>query len=163
MNAEPSPLLSQLRDIHAAGEPSWWPPAPGWWLLGLILLVLAVLALRAAGRRLALRRRRRRWLRELEALRQAHDPVREPREFLAGVNRLIRAVAVRAFPGTACARLQGPEWVDFIVSLLPEQAAPESAVSESLGALAHGPYERLPEFDADALHEQAVTWVRLYG
>ncbi|MDT8321411.1 MAG: DUF4381 domain-containing protein [Xanthomonadales bacterium] len=158
MNAEPSSLLTQLRDIHAAAEPSWWPPAPGWWLLALILLVLAALALRVVGRWLARYRRRRQWLRELEALRQVHDPAREPREFLAGVNRLIRAVAVRAFPGTACARLQGPEWVDFIVSLLPEQAAPES-----LRALAHGPYERLPEFDADALHEQAVTWVRLYG
>ncbi|MCZ6642968.1 MAG: DUF4381 domain-containing protein [Gammaproteobacteria bacterium] len=30
MEADP---LAQLRDIHLPLDPSWWPPAPGWWLL----------------------------------------------------------------------------------------------------------------------------------
>lgn len=158
MNAEGSPLLAQLQDIHGAAEPGWWPPAPGWWLLAVLVLGLLLLALRAVAARLALRRRRRQWLRELEALQERHDARRDPHEYLAGVNRLFRAVAVQAFPGTACARLQGREWVDFIVSLLPERDSPGS-----LQALAQGPYEPLPEFDAQALDEQARTWVRLYG
>ena len=158
MNAEGSPLLAQLQDIHGAPEPAWWPPAPGWWLLAVLVLALLYLALRAVAARLALRRRRRRWLQELEALKERHDARRDPHAYLAGVNRLFRAVAVRAFPGTACARLQGREWVDFIVSLMPERDAPDS-----LQALARGPYEPLPEFDPQALDEQARTWVRLYG
>ena len=31
-------LLEQLADIHLPIEISYWPPAPGWWLLSLILI-----------------------------------------------------------------------------------------------------------------------------
>ena len=30
--------LQQLRDLHLPAAPVWWPPAPGWWLLGCLTL-----------------------------------------------------------------------------------------------------------------------------
>lgn len=158
MRADPSQLLTQLQDIHSAGAPAWWPPAPGWWLLAVGLLAFCTLALRAATRRLAQYRRKKAWLQALEALTRENPPVERPREYLAALNRLFRAVALKAFPSTACARLQGGDWVVFIGSLMPEQAD-----LDCLGALASGPYEPLPEFDAAALADSARTWVRLYG
>ncbi len=38
MEADP---LAQLRDIHLPAEISWWPLAPGWWLLIIVLAVTA--------------------------------------------------------------------------------------------------------------------------
>ena len=158
MSAANEQLLSQLRDIHAAAEPGWWPPAPGWWVVALLLAVALAYLGRIMARRLAALRRRRQWLQALQKLEHEHDPAVRPREFLAGLNRLFRAVALQAFPATACARLQGEEWVAFIRSLLPE--GPEAGC---LSALARGPYEPLPEFDAAALREQARAWVQRYG
>ena len=158
MNQDSSNLLSQLRDIHAAADPGWWPPAPGWWLLAVLLAAVTALTLRHGYRKWSVMRRRRKLLAALADIARNIDPVQHPHEYLSRLNRLFRVVAVRAFPGTGCVRLQGIEWVRFIQSLLPKRMR-----AESLSALASGPYQSVPEFDAHGLQELARTWVRKYG
>ena len=123
-----------------------------------MLLLILFFAARMAGRKLAARKRRAELLLALESLNHEFDPEKQAHEYLSGLNRLFRAVALRAFPDAACASLQGDEWVSFLASLLPEKAD-----KTSLAALARGPYEAGPEFDARALAQHARTWVRLYG
>jgi hypothetical protein len=127
-----------------------------------VLALLGLVLLAAAGRwllqRLQVARRRRRWLEALAELDRKLDPRVNPHDYLAGLNRLFRAVALKAFPDTACARLEGEEWVAFLRSL-----SPQARGSDSLAALASGPYEPAPEFDADALRDQARAWVGRYG
>lgn len=158
MNPEDAQLLAQLRDIHGAAEPGWWPPAPGWWLLALLAALLAAGLLRVLTRRLRTIRRRRHWLRTLDSLERDYDPAAQPREYLAELNRLFRAVALRAFPDTACARLEGAAWVDFIRARTPLERG-----ADSLDALARGPYEPAPRFDAASLRQQARAWVLQHG
>lgn len=43
--------LDQLKDIHLPPAISWWPPAPGWWLLATLVLGLFWWGLRFALRR----------------------------------------------------------------------------------------------------------------
>lgn len=38
--------LQQLRDVHLPPDPSWWPPAFGWWLFALLLLLAVIWACR---------------------------------------------------------------------------------------------------------------------
>lgn len=158
MSGDHSQQLAQLADIHAAGAPGWWPPAPGWWLLAGILLLVIFHLLRAGLHKLAVRRRRQAWLQELQSLAGEHDPASDPQAYLAAMNRLFRAVALRAFPDTACAKLQGEAWVAFLTGLLPEGEDPEN-----LEALASGPYEPAPRFDPAALNTLATAWVKRYG
>ena len=127
MQADHSHLLSQLQDIHSAGDPGWWPPAPGWWLVALVLLLALAFLFRAVASKLAALRRRREWLLALDRLNREHDLENDPHAWLAALNRLFRAVALKAFPGTACAGLQGDEWVAFIRSLMPEAPARTAA------------------------------------
>ncbi len=158
MNESSSNLLSRLRDIHAATDPGWWPPAPGWWVLAVLALALMVLALRYGYRQWRVMRRRRRLLAALRHIARDINPAECPHEYLARLNRVFRVVALRAFPGTACVRLQGIEWVRFIQSRIPR-----GVVSEGLAALASGPYEPRPEFDAGGLQKLARSWVGKYG
>ena len=58
MNTAAAPML-ELRDIHAAPAPGWWPPAPGWWVLAILLAVLLVLGMLWLRRRYQRRRFRR--------------------------------------------------------------------------------------------------------
>jgi len=158
MSGEHSQQLAQLADIHAAAEPGLWPPAPGWWLLAMVLLVILFLIIRLARKKLIIRRRRRAWLGELDTIAANFDPDSRPHDYLAAVNRLFRAVALRAFPGTACAKLEGEDWVAFVTGLMPE----DEAVGE-LAVLARGPYAPAPDFDAAALERLASAWVKHYG
>ena len=158
MSGDHSQALAQLADIHGAAEPSWWPLAPGWWMLIALLILACFLLIRSAFRRLAVRRRRQAWIRALEGLPGQYDPSENPHGYLAAVNRLFRAVALRAFPDTGCARLEGEAWVSFLSGLMPE-GVPE----EELAVLARGPYEALPDFDAKTLERLARTWVARYG
>ncbi|MBV1930617.1 MAG: DUF4381 domain-containing protein [Porticoccaceae bacterium] len=48
MNQDP---LAQLRDIHLPEAIGWWPPAPGWWILTLVLLVSIAFTIRYLVRR----------------------------------------------------------------------------------------------------------------
>jgi len=158
VDADKNALLDQLRDIHAAADPGWWPPAVGWWVVAALVVLALFFAVRAVVRKLAALRRRRAWLQALAALDQTWNPEAQPHDYLAGMNRLFRAVALKAFPEAGCGRLQGEEWVAFVRARIPESPA-----LHCLSALAHGPYEPLPHFDAAALREQARTWVQLYG
>ncbi|HKX54705.1 MAG TPA: DUF4381 domain-containing protein [Xanthomonadales bacterium] len=158
MNEVSPELLEQLRDIHAAAEPGWWPPAPGWWILAALLLALLMLLLIWLARRWAIRRRRGKLLAALDHMQSQYDPAAPAGDYLAQLNSLFRVVAIRAFPGTASARLQGAAWVDFLRSLLPEGPA-----SGSLSVLQDGPYRPTAEFDAAGLDAMAREWVKRYG
>ncbi len=158
MAGDHSQQLAQLADIHLAAEPGLWPPAPGWWVLGALAMLGLFLLLRVAMKKRAVLRRRAAWLQELESIRQRFEPARDPHEFLAALNRLFRAVALRAFPDTACAKLEGDDWVAFLAGLMPEGEA-----TDGLAVLARGPYAPDPDFDPDDLQRLAMAWVRRYG
>lgn len=107
-----NPALSQLRDIHLPAPVSWWPPAPGWWLLAAVAL-LAALGLYARHRL----RRRNRWRRlalsELARLRQGHES-QPPAALLGELSVLLRRVAVSRFPRDEVAALSGDAWLAFL-------------------------------------------------
>lgn len=145
-------LLTQLRDIHTAPEAPFWPPAPGWWLLAVLVLIGLGLLARVLARRLRERRRRQALLDRLAALRHAHDPQDRPQAWLADVNRLLKVTALRRFP--AAGPLQGEAWARFL-------GGEEGAGAYT--ALADGPWRRNPEYDPDDVEAAARDWIRRHG
>ena len=151
-------LLSQLRDIHGAAPVPWWPPAPGWWVLGvLVLALLGWLFLRLLAR-LKVRQRRRQMLAWIDHLNANIDPRRDPQAYLATLNRIFKLVALRAFPERQCAALNGHAWTDFL-----EEKMQKSPSAELLKVLASGPYDPAPVFDPEQLSGLTRSWIRQYG
>lgn len=151
-------LLSQLRDIHAAPAAPWWPPAPGWWFVALLLAVAMLLGLRFAWTAVRGAWRKRclqRWVDDIEA---NIDPLAAPQEFLCNINRVIKLVALEAFPDQHCAHLQGEAWSGFVQAHLGD--SPDTAC---LGVLADGPYRPHPEFDPAVMGRLARAWIRRHG
>ena len=151
-------LLSQLRDIHTAPPVPWWPPAPGWWVLAGVLLLSLVWLGRRGVARYRDRQRRKQMLAWVDHLNSAVDAQHEPQVWLATLNRIFKLVALRAFPHEHCAVLAGQAWVDFLVSQIGK---PEAA--GTLAALATGPYDPAPRFDAEKLSELTRLWIRRHG
>jgi hypothetical protein len=151
-------LLSQLRDIHSAPPLGWWPPAPGWWVIA--LLVLVVLAW--TGRRLLaayrVRMRRKQMLVWVDHLNESINPQREPQAYLSTLNRIFKLVALRAFPDQHCAALAGQDWTNFLRGKMKL-----SKSSDSLSVLASGPYDPAPQFDPVILSELTRNWIRQHG
>lgn len=106
--------LAELRGYHLPEAVSWWPPAPGWWILVLSLLaVLTALAVWLIGRRRrgAAIRRARRELRELESRwRQEGDAL----DYVRGLSRLLRRFALARFDRRRVAGLTGERWLVFL-------------------------------------------------
>lgn len=102
--------LSQLAPAHAPPPADWWPPAPGWWALAIILiLIIATLSYRY--RRPAARVRRAA-LAELKLLERASIDDTELARRLA---HLLRRYAVAQFGRDKVASLAGNHWIAFII------------------------------------------------
>ena len=107
--AQPASATSagpSLRDIHLPADPSWWPPAPGWWLLGAMALLAIAGIVWFWLRRRRVRRRERRALDELERMLHRHRQDGDRAALLAGMHQLLRRVAREHEPTAARSRAQ---------------------------------------------------------
>lgn len=146
-----------LAGLHPLREPppvGWWPPAPGWWLL--LVMLLAVLA--AVGYYLFRRYRagayRRRALAQLERLRETYRGDGDDRAYLAGINALLKRVALLAYPDRGIAARSGRQWLDFLNGSCPaDRPFPDGFASAAY-------LRERPALDLEQLHGCAATWIK---
>lgn len=144
----------ELRDIHLPPDPSWWPPAWGWWLLG--VLILGVLLLLAWCWRRYRRevRQRRRVLAGLDALVARHQHDGDHAALAGGLQQLLRRVARQHDPQAAQQR--GEAW-RLTLARMPLDAAAQS----TLLALDRQIYQPRPVFDHAAAVQATRQWLQL--
>ncbi len=152
MIADPAQLAAlDLRDIHEPGLPSLWPPAPGWWLVALLLLGLLWWLGRLGWRWWLQQRLRQRVLRELAALPATKDCA----ALIVGVSALLKRVALRRFARSRVADLTGSAWLNFL-----DETGGAGQFSNGPGrVLEQGPYAPTPECDAQALRALTRAWL----
>jgi hypothetical protein len=152
----PTDPLSQLRDIHYPEPVSWWPPAPGWWLLAVFIL----LAISYAIYRFNLYRQANRYRHNAEqAIMDAHQQYIQNNKvvnFAQALNRILKRTALAHYPEREFAGLSGQQWLVFL-----DKGLDDKAFSEGAGRiLATAPYQQNSQVDVEALTSLCKKWVR---
>lgn len=150
-----------LRDLHLPPDISWWPLAPGWWVL---------LAIMAAGLGWLLYRSLLRWragkprrtaLRQLVHLKRAYQQSGNTQRLGIDLSELLRRAMLAYAPRNEVAGLAGERWLDWL-----DQGMEENAFSEGAGKMIESLPYRNPELDAqgvdvdgliDAVHKRLQT------
>jgi hypothetical protein len=143
----------QLRDIHLPAEPSWWPPAPGWWILGALLALFVLFALYKLTQ---LRRRRRRKQRALAELNRCIvEGGSNPVALAAGLSQFLRRMALRE--SAAAAALSDARWLAW----LDARTGGDEFANGVGRVLLDAPYRPVATYDAPALIALVRRWTRI--
>lgn len=144
----------ELRDIHLPAEPSWWPPAPGWWMLaGLLLLALLAGVWRWRRRRRALAQQQRVML-ELDRLALQHERDGDQVALASGLHQLLRRMARRH--DALAAQQRGDAWRQTLARM-----PVDTATLDHLLALDQLIYRPRASFDHVATVMAVRHWLQL--
>lgn len=164
MNPASDPL-AQLRDIHLPSTVGVWPPAPGWWILAILIIAASLLLWRT----LRARRQACAYRRDAIALLQQHwtsfksDGNR--RLYLQNLQVALRRIALSFAPNSAS--LTGDDWLNFLDSCTAEKnrkKQPEKIFQSELGQIllteAYRQTPRATDAQLQELQNLALDWAR---
>lgn len=150
--------LANLRDIHLPEPVSWWPPAPGWWLLALLSLIV-VAGLFGLWRYRRRQTPRRAALAELARLRVDFQRNGDGTAVAAGISALLRRLALAYFPRNQVAGLVGDAWLQFL-----DRTGGNQQFSAGPGrTLIRAPYRPAETLEIAALLNVAEAWIKGVG
>jgi hypothetical protein len=115
--------LTNLKDIHLPADISWWPLAPGWWILA--ALCLASVFIMVWGIRYYIKHNayRKAALKELTIIANTANTA----ELIEATATLVRRTAITAQKIYATdidiAQLQGVQWQEYLQQYMTEKAA----------------------------------------
>lgn len=104
-----------LRDIHLPEPISWWPLAPGWWLL-LVGLVVTITVLHIARKIYQSRQLSRDITSELESIKNEFAATQNKSQLAKALSILLRRASITYYPGNNIAGLTGKDWLEYLDS-----------------------------------------------
>ena len=161
MNSSDPASLQNLNDIVLPPGIGWWPLAPGWYTLAVILLaVLAWFSYRSLQGWLR-NRYRREALKSLALLEQGAQNPGHRDASLRQLPVLLKRAALSAYPRSEVASLSGKGWHDFLNSTVKNTLFDESTLI-TLDRVAYSSGD-LAEVDTQAvasLFEASKEWLK---
>lgn len=166
---QPSPremLLSQMSDVITPEPVGLWPPAPGWWLLALLLFILLAVSVLAIWRHRRQNRYKKFALAELDAIQRNFSGFGDDHgnaELAQAVNAVLKKTALNAYPHSRnrLAALYGRQWLVFLdrAAKKPAPQKPdENWIEKMYQSFASG-----EAIDRVALQHYARHWVRYHA
>ncbi len=150
-----------LRDIHLPEAISWWPIAPGWWII-LAVTILIITAIFIA-RKIYLKKQLARDIHtELDDIKQQYKQTENKSQLAKSLSILLRRANISYYPKTDKAGLIGSEWLTYLDSTMAAASTDKKFQSDIGKVLLSAPY--LPDganldFDATKLIHLCESWL----
>lgn len=145
-------LLLQLHDIDLPAEPTWWPPAIGWWVSGALLVLFIVIATLAFLRWRAAAPLRAA-MREISQIKDDFSQRCDNHLLLNSCSLLLRKSAIYIAGRQQVASLTGKAWLAWL-----DQFSKSCAFTNGVGEIfADGHFRPTAEFDPLLLLELTET------
>ena len=106
--------LAQLKDIHLPESIGWWPLAPGWYGVMVLILFLIMALAYIAYKRHANALAKNQALELLNRYKEQYEKDHNAQLASARVSELLRRVALVYYPRAEVASLHGDAWVAFL-------------------------------------------------
>ncbi len=151
--------LDQLADIHLPDGVSWWPLAPGWWIL-LALLVIASIGFFIWRQRKQQNHYRIVAQHQLAGIYADYQQTQNAGAYLQALSLLLRRTALTAYPHSFNASIKGNEWLSWLDTVCP--AMTEKFSGELGESLLSSAYQKNPQLDVNSLHQLSSQWINLH-
>lgn len=152
----PADPLDQLKDIHLPDAVSWWPLAPGWWILLVLFLIMVAVAIYLYFR--SQRKSRQEIIIEqaLQLLHTLQEQSLSSKALITALSELLRRTAISLYGREMIANLAGKNWLLFL-----NDYGSTKAFTEGVGqAFADQPYRPEVDYHRQALLGLTDDWLK---
>jgi len=155
------PATLDLRDIHLPEPISWWPLAPGWWILFACTIIIIVAII--ISRKIYLSKQLKRDIKaELENIKQQFQQTQNKLQLAKSLSVLLRRASISYYPKADIAGLTGDSWLSYLDNSNASSSADNRFQSDIGKVLLSAPY--LPEnstldFEPQSLIRLCESWL----
>lgn len=163
--------LAQLRDIQLPEPVGIWPPAPGWWILGLIILSILFFGFWKFKQYKAVNQYRHDAIALIKAEEKAIKEHKNITLYLQNMAEILRRTALTAYPNERIEPLQGNAWLAFLDGKNYSRIIDKPHLSFQKGCardiifLTYQTNEKniLSPKDLSAIHNTILFWVKYHS
>lgn len=106
--------LARLKDIHLPAPVSWWPLAPGWYLLFIITAICVGILCHRIYKRYVYALPKKQALVLLNTYMQHYEKDKDARKICSHISELLKRVALVYYPRSKVASVYGEGWIAFL-------------------------------------------------
>jgi len=149
-----NPLVN-LKDIHLPPPVSFWPPAPGWWILALLLISSIFIGGVWFYRQHKKRKPKIEALRILKDVQILYQKSQDEVVSLRNLSNLLRRTAITFYDNDTVASLQGSSWLEFL-----DKTGKTKEFSQGAGkVLGYELFQQKVNSDMNALFPLVKKWI----
>ena len=149
-----NPLVN-LKDIHLPPPVSFWPPAPGWWILAVLLISFLFFGGVRFYRRHKKKKPKTEALRILKNLQILYENSQDEVVSLRNLSNLLRRTALTFYDNDEVASLQGSSWLEFL-----DKTGKTKEFSQGAGkVLGNEVFQQKVNPDMNALFPLVKKWI----